>query len=45
MQNLPGGGGMGGRKSFVMGNLEVAYKYFFFSCKSTNQNQEKPENY
>ena len=24
-----GGGGMGGRKSCVMGNLEVAYKYFF----------------
>ena len=24
-----GGGGMGGRKSCVIGNLEVAYKYFF----------------
>ena len=30
MQNLAGGrGGMGGRKSCVMGDLEVAYKYFF----------------
>ena len=29
MQNLAGGGGMGGRKSCVMGNLEVAYKYLF----------------
>ena len=47
MQNLAGVGGMGGRKSCVMGNLEVAYKYFFFSCKSTNQNQDihRPENY
>ena len=29
MQNLAGVVGMGGRKSRVMGNLEVAYKYFF----------------